>query len=191
MGKFFVSSFIGLILMCFGPFQLWAAQYSFVYDKKIEIPPFGPADAGIIYIEGIAGNVTSITLKLFGYSHRFTYETMIAISNPYGDTTLIWSGITCNIPYDAPIDLVFTDASQEEFGRKNCSSGTYTPGLEWAQRSFTIPFAPTPPFNSSLNKLVEAEDLNGRWILWAEDFTQGDGGYIERFELVFETSPEA
>lgn len=181
MKKLLLSLFLAIAV----PLAAQSETYTFRSENPITIPIFGPADPGILYVEGVPEDVVNITLRLFGYKHRFTAETMVALTNPNGFTTLIWASVSCRVT--APIDLEFIDGTEENF-RDNCSTGTYLPGAEQRERTFTLPIAPKKPYFAELNQLIEADGVDGRWLLWSEDFSRGDGGEITSWEIIFETA---
>lgn len=168
-----------------------AATYVFAGDA-VEIPTKGPADPSFIYVEGVEGEVTKVSLRLTGLTHGYGKETMIALSNPDGWAALIWDAADCK--YSAA-NLLFSDdaetalADQCTSGRQ-LPTGSYRSGYLKGSHVFTIPIAPIPPLFETLNELI-LPDPNGRWILWAEDFVSGDGGRIGGWELIIETNTDS
>ncbi len=164
-----------------------AATYTFT-GEAVEIPTSGPADPSFIYVEGVEGVVTNVSLSFNGLTHKFAKETMVALSNPDGWASLIWDGVKCK--YNG-IDVVFTDLAEESLEDRcgsggSLESGTYSSGLSDDDHAFTIPIAPIRPLFPTLNELI-LPNPNGRWILWAEDFISGDGGTIGSWEIIIET----
>ena len=164
-----------------------AETYTFT-GEAVEIPTSGPADPSFIYVEGVKGEVLDIKLTLTNLDHRYGAEAMLVISNPDGWSTLLFDGPRCRF---TGVDIVFADDAEEDVG-EGCSStiasGTYRPGHANNDHEFTIPIAPLPPYEATLGALA-MPDLNGRWILWAEDFVSGDGGTIDNWVLEITTAP--
>lgn len=168
----------------------YAATYTFTSDGPVHIPDMSPADPSFMIVEGISGRVIDITVHLKGVTHRYGRETMLALSNPDGFTTLLWAGAACKFEQS---DLTLTDRVDTEI-KTDCKSstvfpsgGSYQPGYNNSKtHDFTIPIAPERPYYSTLNELIQ-DDLNGRWILWAEDFSNGDAGSLDKWELVLTT----
>ena len=153
-----------------------------------DLPASGPANPSIVYVEGVTGVVKNVAVKLNGLTHGYASETMIALSNPNGWATLIWDGPQCKFNNS---NVQFTDIAATTF-ETGCRSGAvmangdYKSANSVGLRRFTIPIAPIVPLYKTLNELVLA-DVNGRWILWAEDFVSGDGGILGSWDLVIET----
>jgi subtilisin-like proprotein convertase family protein len=152
------------------------------------IPTSGPVNPSIVYVEGVTGVVKNVAVKLNGITHGYASETMIAISNPNGLATLIWDAPSCKFSYS---NIQFTDTATSTFemgcrGGFVMLNGDYKSANSVGARRFTIPIAPIIPFYKTLNELI-LSDVNGRWILWAEDFVSGDGGTVASWELVIET----
>jgi len=153
-----------------------------------EIPTSGPATPSIIYVEGVTGKVKNISLRLKLMTHLYASETMFAVSNPDGWATLIWDAPQCKFNNS---NVLFTDLSPVVF-ETACRGGVVLPNSEYrtadnaGTRRFTIPIAPLVPLFKTLNELI-LNDVNGRWILWAEDFVAGDGGRLGGWELIIET----
>ena len=153
-----------------------------------DLPTSGPANPSIVYVEGVTGVVKNIAVKLNGLTHGYASETMIALSNPNGWATLIWDGPQCKFNNS---NVQFADIATTTF-ETGCRSGAvmangdYKSANSVGLRRFTIPIAPIVPLYKTLNELVLA-DVNGRWILWAEDFVSGDGGRLGSWDLVIET----
>ena len=161
--------------------------YTFV-GGPLSIPESGPADPSFLYVEGVEGKMTSVTVKLNNFSHRYGEETMIALSNPDGWATLIYDAPDCVI---TSADLVFYDEAPDWLGDKctwssQLNGGEFRTGYSAGTHEFTIPIAPIRPLFETLAELF-LEDPNGRWILWSEDFVGGDGGTADSWELIIET----
>jgi hypothetical protein len=153
-----------------------------------EIPTSGPANPSIIYVEGVTGVVKNISVKLNAVTHGYASETMFAVSNPNGWATLIWDSPQCKFNNST---IKFSDLAAQTF-EAGCRSGLVLANGEYKSannvgvRRFTIPIAPITPLYKTLNELI-LPDVNGRWILWGEDFVSGDGGNLGGWELIIET----
>lgn len=186
MKKFLLSVAIGAMSQTgFGATHIFQGE-------SVEIPESGPADPSFIYVEGVEGVVVDITVKFYGFSHRYGEETMIALSNPDGWATLIYDGPDCVI---SNADLVFNDEAEASLGDVCISSnyltaGTFTAGYSVDDHIFTIPIAPIRPLYATLKELI-LPDPNGRWILWSEDYVGGDGGTLTTWEIIIETEDPA
>lgn len=167
--------------------QVQAATFSFK-GPAVEIPPKGPADPSFIYVEGIVGVVRNITVKFNGFLHKYGEETMIALTNPDGWATLIWDAADCKFN---TVDITLNDEAEKAI-ESLCTSGatlgtgSYRPGYAGSDRELSIPIAPMRPMFPTLKEIMMT-DPNGRWILWAEDFTTGDGGTMTGWEITVET----
>lgn len=165
--------------------SLEAATYVFAGDA-VSIPERGPANPSFVYVEGVQGAVTAVTVAFTDFTHDYGQEIMVALSNPNGGTTLIFDGPSCRL---VDVDLTFADDAPDDVEsscRNILPEGKYRPGYSGEDHTFTIPIAPLRPFYTTLNELA-LPDLSGRWILWSEDFVGGDGGSIESWELTIET----
>lgn len=167
-----------------------AATYEFFGDT-VTIPTKGPSDPSFISVEGVTGNVTSVRVTLQGMKHLYAKETMVAVSNPDGWATLLWDGADCKFNV---VDITFDDAANTALATRCSTSstiptGSYRPGLATMQRQFTIPIAPMRPMLDTMSEMIQ-ENLNGRWILWAEDFVSSDGGVIAGWKITIETEDD-
>ena len=177
--------FIRVIIMTLSLAQSAGGEvYTFV-GNSIEIPAKGPAD--FVSVQGVTGGVKNLTIKFNNVSHKYGGETMLALTNPNGFSSLLWDKISCKFHAN---NFLFADSAEQGLS-EGCIggtmvSGTYLPGAGDGDREFTIPIAPTRPMFDRFEALV-SDNPNGRWILWAEDFTSGDGGSIDSWEMVIET----
>ncbi len=177
---------LSLTLVAFAPLGQ-AAIFTFP-QPGFDLPPQGPANPSIVYVEGVTGTVKNISAKFTGMTHGYASETMIAISNPNGWATLIWDGPQCKFSNS---NIQFTDLATSTF-ETACRSGVLLPNGAYKSanntglRRFTIPIAPIIPLYKTLNELI-LSDVNGRWILWFEDFVSGDGGRLASWDLIIET----
>jgi len=167
-----------------------AATYVFP-GELVDIPTIGPANPSFVYVEGVEGTISNISIKFNGLEHRYGRETMIALSNPDGWATLIWDAPHCKF---SDIDVLIADNAALSL-EDNCKSGQslesgpYLPGYSNAGHQFTIPIAPVRPLFHTMSELL-LPNMNGRWILWVEDFSSGDGGEITSWEIIVETEKE-
>ncbi len=177
---------LSLILVTFAPLGQ-AAIFTFP-QPGFDLPPQGPANPSIVYVEGVTGPVKNVSVKFTGLTHGYASETMIAISNPNGWATLIWDGPQCKFNNS---NIQFTDLATSIF-ETACRSGIvllngdYKSANNTGLRRFTIPIAPIIPLYKTMNELI-LSDVNGRWILWVEDFVSGDGGRLVSWDLIIET----
>ena len=175
--------------VAFVAFAPMAQSAIFTFPQPgFELPTSGPANPSVVYVEGVTGVVKNVSVKLSGLTHSYASETMIALSNPNGWATLIWDGPQCKFTNS---NINFTDLATTTF-ETGCRSGAimtngnYKSANSVGLRRFTIPIAPIIPLYKTLNELI-LNDVNGRWILWAEDFVSGDGGRLNNWDLVIET----
>jgi hypothetical protein len=175
------------IIMALSLTQLADAEVYTFAGSPVEIPPKGPANPSFLSVQGVVGVVKNISVKFNNVDHKYGGETMLALTNPNGFSSLIWDKVSCKFH---ATNLLFTDSAEQDLSAGctggTIASGTYLAGNDQGDREFTIPIAPTRPMFARFEPLISA-NLNGRWILWAEDFTTGDGGSIDSWEVIIET----
>ena len=170
----------------------YAKTYTFS-GRSIQIPDVGPADPSLVYVEGIPEGVAyDLTVKINGMTHKYGGETMVVLSNSDGWSTLLWAAPYCQFE-STPI--AFNDnaerSMEDDCKRRSVfqSQGNYQTYFENRSFNFTIPIAPQRPFLASLNELL-FDNVNGRWVLWVEDFYSGGSGSIESWDIIIETIEE-
>lgn len=160
---------------------------SFFNNSFITIPEIGTASLypSTIDVAGVPGNITQVSISLFGVTHTYPDDIDILLVSPAGQKFLVQSdagggGNITNRSYD------FSDSAanfmQDEAGN---SSGNYKPtNYDGAIDTFAPPAPdfpysiPGPAGSDTFASAFAGSDPNGTWSLYVVDAAAPDGGSI-------------
>lgn len=155
---------------------------SFTNQTRIMIPGTdtqGPASPypSDIYVSGITGLVTGVTVGLQGLSHSRVADVEILLVGPGGQTVLLMSNAGGSNGVNG-VNLTFDDAATVQlplYGQ--ILSGTYLP-TSGGSNIFDMP-APNPPYGATLSTF-NGLDPNGDWFLYVYDDTTKKSGSLDQ-----------
>jgi subtilisin-like proprotein convertase family protein len=155
---------------------------SFTNQTQIIIPDTGtegpaspyPSD---IYITGMTGLVTGVTVTLQGLSHWRVADVEVLLVGPGGQTVLLMSNAGGTNGVNG-VDLTFDDATAAQLPLfSQIVSGTYQP-TSGGSNTFDMP-APNPPYGATLSTF-NGLDPNGDWFLYVYDDTTKKSGSLDQ-----------
>lgn len=172
-----------------------ASAQTFTNPAPISIPDSGPATPypSNIAVAGLAGNIISLTVTLFGLSHTFPDDIDILLVGPTGVKLLLMSDVG-GFDDANGITLTFMDGAPGLPDSGQLVSGTFAPTNFGTGDTFPAP-APGGPY-ASLLSAFNGTNGNGLWSLYVVDDLGGDvgsisGGYSLNFTVVPEPSTYA
>jgi uncharacterized repeat protein (TIGR01451 family) len=156
---------------------------TFANTNRIDIPTTlqdqqqpGPASPypSPITVSGITGLVGHVTVTLSNFNHTFPHDVNLLLVGPSGVNTLLMSHAGSGA---SAVDLTFDDSAPFALPETGgISSGAWKPTAYDPAPTFTNP-APAGPYNSVLS-VFNGPNINGDWLLYANDDSQGDFGAV-------------
>ncbi|GFE68386.1 hypothetical protein [Chroococcus sp. FPU101] len=161
--------------------QVVASSTSSVFDSFdfISIPTSGSASPypSTIFVSGMTGGITKVTVTLFGINHTFPDDIDVLLVGPSGQRTLLMSDVGgtndlngVNLTFDSTVGAVLPDSGQ-------IFSGTYRPTNIGGSDLFASP-APGGSYSANLG-VFNNTNPNGTWRLFVTDDLGGDSGFID------------
>jgi subtilisin-like proprotein convertase family protein len=148
----------------------------------------GPASPfpSTITVSGITGNITKVTLTLFGITHTYLADIDVLLVGPGGKVLVMsdcGSGTSVN-----DVSLTFDDDAADSLPASgSVFSGTYQPtDYGTGADTFSSP-APVGPYDAHLSAFAGASP-NGNWSLYVQDDASIDSGSIQGWSLNLSTS---
>jgi uncharacterized repeat protein (TIGR01451 family) len=158
---------------------------TFANTNRIDIPTTlqdqqqpGPASPypSPITVSGVTGLVGKVTVTLSNFSHTFPHDVNLLLVGPSGVKTLLMSH-AADGPGPSGVDLTFDDSAPFALPASGgITSGAWKPSVYDPAPTFTNP-APAGPYNSVLS-VFNGPIMNGDWLLYANDDSQGDFGNV-------------
>ncbi len=142
-----------------------------------------------IFVEGVAGRITSATASIVGLSHAFIVDLDILLVAPSGETVVLMGRVGGGC-YVSNVDLTFADSGASLPSMGQVSSGTYRP-TQYGTPPVFLPPAPSPPYGNMLSVLTN-QNPNGAWRLFVRDHAPLDTGVVNggwSFTIVTEGDP--
>lgn len=187
LSRCLLSALLALLLAVFASNQAEAITFS--NPAPIAIPAVGsPNQIGpgapspsLIAVAGLSGNITDLTVSLFGLTHSIREDVDLLLVGPTGLTVLLMSDISPGTGGGFNnLNFTFMDGAPSlPAGFVPIMSGTYSPtnynGNDGANDIFTG--APAGPYGSSLAAFIGTNG-NGAWQLFSQDDATGDIGQI-------------
>jgi hypothetical protein len=189
----FIRAILGLAIV-----GLWAsigqAQQTLTFSNlnPITIPTSGTASPypSTINVSGFenVGTINDITVRIYGFSHTFPADIGALVTGPItGQKTILFNGAGGGTAV-VNQDLAFNDSAAATLSSSlPIVSGTYRPGHnDFPDDPFSAP-APTVAYSTSFGPsgtpggnvpFLGANNPNGTYSLFVEDFVGGDGGSI-------------
>jgi subtilisin-like proprotein convertase family protein len=162
---------------------------SFSNNTGIIIPSVGnatPASSDII-VSGVAGNVSSLRVRLKNVSHTFLSDVDVLLVSPDGRRFILMSDVggassVTNRTY------TIDDAATQAFTAASPATGTYRPtnindglgGDVWTGGGGA---SPAPTGTATLTSTFAGAPANGTWSLLVVDDANGDQGSIGGWDL--------
>jgi len=136
-----------------------------------------------IFVSGLSGTITSITVDLKGLTHPFPSDIDLLLVSPTGQKFVLMSGVGgTNAVNNANITL--SDAAGSGLLSNTLTSGTFQPRSYEANNTFPSP-APANPYNepaptgsATLSSGFNGVSPNGTWQLYVVDDVAGNSGWI-------------
>ena len=160
-----------------------AAVLTFANSAPITMPPLGLASPypSEILASGVSGDVIGLSVTLIGFSHGFPDDAGVLLIGPTGAGQIVFNGGTFTPISSA--DLTFKDGGAAWPSSGPVGSGTYQPFSFYEGDLFAAPAPEIPGVNATTAgsksfAMFDALDPNGAWLLFVEDFTEGDPGSI-------------
>ena len=157
---------------------------TFANTNRIDIPTTlqdqqqpGPASPypSPITVSGVTGLVGKVTVTLSNFNHTFPHDVNLLLVGPTGVKTLLMSHAG-DVSASA-VDLTFDDSAPFALPASGAiTSGAWKPSANNPPPTFANP-APAGPYSSVLS-VFNGPGVNGDWLLYANDDSQGDFGAV-------------
>src|SRR5262249_35462929 len=124
---------------------------------------------------GITGLVGKVTVTLSNLNHTFPHDLNFLLVGPTGTKSLLMSH-AADLPV-AGIDVTFDDSASSAIPASGgIASGAWKPSVYPPSPTFSKP-APAGPYSSVLS-VFNGPITNGDWLLYANDDSAGDFGWV-------------
>jgi len=144
----------------------------------VTIPDIGTATPypSDIYVSGMTGVVTNVTVSLNELSHTYVHDVNVLLTAPGGQNALLMSHVGGTLGV-TNVSLTFDDAASAGLPLDSqVVTGTYKPTADAGGVTFPTP-APAPPYGASLSAL-NGSAPNGVWSLYILDDSANDHGMV-------------
>lgn len=130
------------------------------------------------FVEGVTGNITKVTVSLFGFSHNFPPDVRMLLVSPEGTAVefMRYGGSPVSADPAVNLAIIFDDAAATFLDFVNITSGTFKPTLIGGYADYPTP-APVGPYLNTLAAFI-GENPNGAWSLLVADDTFLDAGEL-------------
>jgi hypothetical protein len=145
---------------------------------KVTIPTSGAATpyGSTNLVSGISGNITKVTVGLFGYSHTFPSDVSMLLVGPTGKAIVLLSRAGAGFSINN-LFLTFDDAAANSVPQfAAMTDGVFKPTDYKPSDAYPGP-APVGPYGSTLSEF-NGTDPNGAWSLFVYDEISPDSGAI-------------
>jgi subtilisin-like proprotein convertase family protein len=160
-----------------GPSSATLTILDFGNTGEIQIRVLGTATPypSSINVSGLAGNVTKVTVKLYGLSHSFPDDIDMLLVGPTGQSVVLMSDTGGGADI-SNVDLTFDDSGPALPNSSSITSGTYRPTDFVAGDIYSSP-APVGPYGTTLSGFNNLNP-NGTWDLYIVDDAAIDAGSL-------------
>jgi subtilisin-like proprotein convertase family protein len=134
-----------------------------------------------VVVSGEQAIVTSVSVRIFGFTHAFPEDVDLLLVGPSGQTVLLISDAGTGAETNESFTVRDDGLSQLPEG--SGIGGSFQPtDLDDGSDDAFLPPAPAGPYGTSLSALAEP-GANGTWSLYAVDDEEPDAGSIGGWEL--------
>ncbi len=160
----------------FGP----SGTKSFTNAAALSIPSIGASTPypSSIYVFGLGGNISNMTVRLNGFSHTYGNDVDMLLVGPGGQAIRLMENTGTGPTVNA--NLAFSDSAAAILPVTGAlSSGTYKPTAYSPSTTYPSP-APAGPYGTTLSTFngLSGLSVTGNWLLYVLDDGAGDSGSL-------------